>query len=593
MRTKFFLLIIIALGAFFRFYGLNWDQGLHLHPDERAIIMFTTSLDFPKTISEFFSPNSPWNPHFFAYGSFPLYLLKLIGGSLGIFNPLLAQYSHINLVGRALSAIFDLGILVLIFLIGKKLFNNNVGLLAAFFYAISVLPIQLSHFYAVDTPLSFFVLLTLYALVRFYERPTKIRAILVGIFFGLSLAAKISASVLVIAIGMAIAIDFLLLFLKNPHRPHIWIAHLPAFVKRLILDGVLILIATTITFAIVEPYAFIDFQTFWLHSMQQRQMTYDPFTFPYTLQYVGKTPYLYELKNIFLWGQGPILATLSFLGTLYVNFRLIKHLGWWQADPKRWQRGSHDSSEVDKKWAQELILTTFFFAYFLVIGNFAIGFMRYLLPLYPLLSLFGAVFLYRFLSSRTRFGILLMALIEISLLIWPLMFIHIYSRPNTRVLASQWINKNIPSGSTLAIEHWDDALPLFGQEKYQILTLPLYDPDTEEKWTMINQKLSQTDYIILASNRLYTPLMKLTDCQRLPIGRCYTQTANYYKKLFDGSLSFKKISEFSVYPALAISKAWPFGLRNLKLEIDDSSADESFSVYDHPKIGIFKKIETQ
>ena len=52
--------------------------------------------------------------------------------------------------------------------------------------------------------------------------------------------------------------------------------------------------------------------------MQQRQMTYDAFTFPYTLQYVGKIPYLYELKNIFLWGQGPILASLSFIGVFYV-----------------------------------------------------------------------------------------------------------------------------------------------------------------------------------------------------------------------------------------------------------------------------------
>ena len=28
---------IIALGAFLRFTGINWDEGYHLHPDERFL----------------------------------------------------------------------------------------------------------------------------------------------------------------------------------------------------------------------------------------------------------------------------------------------------------------------------------------------------------------------------------------------------------------------------------------------------------------------------------------------------------------------------------------------------------------------------
>ena len=115
-----------------------------------------------------------------------------------------------------------------------------------------------------------------------------------------------------------------------------------------------------------------------------------------------------------------------------------------------------------------------------------------------------------------------------------------------------------------------------------MLTLKLYNSDTSEKWKIINQELSKTDYIIISSNRLYTPLMRLTDCKKLPVGRCYTETAQYYKKLFDGQLGFKKVAEFSVYPSLI--------LNHLSLIIDDSSADESFTVYDHPKVMIFQKI---
>lgn len=564
LKTNFLFFLILVAGVAFRLYGLSWDQGYHLHPDERAIVMFTTPLQFPKTIFEFFSPASPWNPHFFAYGSFPLYALKIAGYLLGIFNPLFTQYSHINLPGRIMSVFFDLGTLTIIFLFGKKLFNKNIALLAAFFYAVSVLPIQLSHFYAVDTPLTFFVLLTLYQLINFYQKPTVGKSMQVGFLFGLSLATKTSAIVLITSIGMAIVIDFLLIILKNPHRPHIWFPHLPKFIKKLLVDGLVIIFITAITFIVLEPYALIDFRTFWQQQLQQRQMTYDAFTFPYTLQYVGKIPYWHELKNIFLWGQGPILAIFSFLGVFYFTFRLIR--------------------KADTKWAQEFILLTFFITYFLVVGSFAIGFMRYLLPIYPLLCLFAAVFffqLYNRLSSHL--GKLIASGYLLIAIIWPLSFIHIYTKPNTRVIASEWINNNIPQGASLAVEHWDDTLPLFGQQNYKIVTLSFYDFDTPQKWEMINTQLSQTDYLIIASNRLYTPLQKLTNCQKLPPDKCYPLTSQYYRKLFGGTLGFKKVAEFTTYPTLEVS-SWKF-------VIDDSSADESFTVYDHPKVMIFKNIE--
>ena len=46
MKFKYYLFLIIAFAVFFRLYGINWDQGFHLHPDERAIVMFTTPLQF-------------------------------------------------------------------------------------------------------------------------------------------------------------------------------------------------------------------------------------------------------------------------------------------------------------------------------------------------------------------------------------------------------------------------------------------------------------------------------------------------------------------------------------------------------------------
>jgi hypothetical protein len=194
-------------------------------------------------------------------------------------------------------------------------------------------------------------------------------------------------------------------------------------------------------------------------------------------------------------------------------------------------------------------------------------------------------------------------------LVWPVSFIHIYTKNNTRIDASFWINQNLKQGSGVAIEHWDDPLPLMGSQQYNMITLPLYDPDTSEKWTGISQQLQQTNYIILASNRLYTPLQKLTDCPHLPPYKCYPITAEYYKRLFteknvipeynpqhnefifsdniaisnngsEKTAKFQEIKEFTDYPTI------PF----LNIPINDQGADESFTVYDHPKVIIFKKL---
>lgn len=560
--TKLLLIAILLLAATLRLYNINWDNGHQLHPDERAILMTVDKLEFPNTLADFLSPESTWNPDFFAYGSFPMYLLRVTGNALGVFNPTLSQYASLHLVGRVLSALTDLLSIFLIYKIGRKLFNTSTGTLAAFFYGISVLPIQLSHFFAVDTLLTCFILATLYSLLLFYEKPTVKRAVLVGLLFGLALATKISAIVLVLSMGFALTADFILIFLKKPHKFKQWLPLMSASVKRLFTHGLIIVFGTFLTFAFFEPYALIDFNTFWSQTLQQSELTKNPFYFPYTLQYVGKIPYVYELKNVFLWGLGPALGTLAFTGTLYLIFLIFK-------------------KERNPQFAKEFIVFVFFLSYLVVVGRFAVGFMRYMLPLYPLFALFAALFVYRIIarvqSKNTR--IVISYLLLVTSLIWPLSFLHIYSKNNTRADATTWIAQNIPMGKTLAIEHWDDGLPLATQANYQMLTLNLYDHDTEMKWAQINAQLQQADYIIIASNRLYTPLLKLTDCETLPANSCFPRTASYYNNLFAGKSNFKKIAEFTNYPTIPI----------FNIPINDQGADESFTVYDHPKVMIFKK----
>ena len=50
------LVFILAAGLALRSYGLNWDNGHWLHPDERQIYFVTIGLDWPENLAEAFSP---------------------------------------------------------------------------------------------------------------------------------------------------------------------------------------------------------------------------------------------------------------------------------------------------------------------------------------------------------------------------------------------------------------------------------------------------------------------------------------------------------------------------------------------------------
>jgi len=629
METKgnyrhYFLIIILILAFAFRFYGINWDEGHHLHPDERMITMVAEGIHWPKDDKINFvtplgsvgvvnpalllSPQNPLNPKFFAYGSLPIYLLKLAGNFAGQFNPKYATYQNLNLVGRLLSILFELGTIIIIYKISKSMLHVTCYMLPALFYALSVLAIQTSHFYVVDVPLTFFITLTLYLLIKLTAKPSSKLAILIGISFGLALVSKLSALLLIVPI----LVTLLLIFAKKRNFSLIF-SFLFVF-----------LIFTFLFFIFLMPYALIDFPTFKAQTLEQFRMTKDAFTFPYTLQYVNTPPYLYQLKNMILWGMGIPLGVISIVGTVFVSLVVLKSLlfsvipakaGIYKNDschPELVSGSIYIDSKSILTSVRTLnnlsILLSFFWPYLLITGSFAIKFMRYWLPIYPLFCIFGgmlisqiAIFIHNESAKRKaqkskpqrkaqKYFHLLLITYHLSLItcfVWPLSFLSIYSHPHTRVTASKWINENIPQGSTLAVEHWDDRLPLPIDKITHVydfvhVELPLYEPDTEEKWHQITNKLYQTDYIIIASNRLYVPLMKLTDCQNLPAGRCYPKTAEYYQKLFSGQLGFTKVAEFTSYPVVSL-------FRYFVISFPDHSADESFTVYDHPKVMIFKK----
>ena len=80
-------------------------------------------------------------------------------------------------------------------------------------------------------------------------------------------------------------------------------------------------------------------------------------------------------------------------------------------------------------------------------------------------------------------------------------------------------------------------------EEYKHAEMKNYEDDNQAKLDMIVSNLYKSDYIVLATNRLYDTISRLPD--RYPI------TSRYYELLFAGKLGFELVADAQVYPNLA------------------------------------------
>lgn len=557
---------LVLPGLALRLYGLNWDQGNSFQPDEREIMFHVTALSWPNSFAQFLDPvNSPLNPHFFAYGSFPLYLLAVLGNVLTRFFPNLGAFANLTLIGRVVNAIFDCGTILLTAWLGLLLADDHtperrkawtVALLAAALVTFTPLQLQLSHFYAVDTMLLFFVTLTILACVALVNTGAPIRwSLVVGLGYGLALATKFSAAPLVVPLLVAVILRW---------RRHGLFAALGVFFASMATTGLVFLVAM--------PYALLDWPNFREQVVEQGDLARGLLDLPYVRQFAGTVPYLYEAQNILLWGMGVMLGLAALAGFVW----LLWH-AWGRITGGTW-----------------LVVLAWVITYSAIVGSFYVKYMRYMLPVYPFLTLMAAALLVA-LAYRERLKdqsykqffatglpVAAIALVLAGTAFQGLALLNVYSQPNTRIQASRWMYSHLSPGSVLTYEQWDDPLPvpvdgrdpsIFVQATYpgangQLQTgLDLYGDDTFQKAQLLANLLPKINCITMATDRLDKSIPRLP--QRYPL------TIHYYQLLFSGQLGFYLAAQFENHPNL-------FGVT-----LNDSNADESYSVFDHPTVRIF------
>jgi YYY domain-containing protein len=434
------LLVILALAAFLRFRGLNWDDTSHLHPDERFLTMVETDIQLPDSLGAYFNTaNSRLNPNnvghtFFVYGTLPIFLVRYLAEWVGQ-----TGYDQVQLVGRATSATFDLITVLLVYFIGARLYRKRwIGVLAAAFAAVSVLPIQHAHFFVVDPFANTFIAAGFLFAVLVLDKGRLRDYLLFGLFLGMATASKISAAPLAGVIALAALI-------RNVRTP---LEERQAEGKLAFTGLAAAALMALLAFRIFQPYAFsgpgflgLRPNPNWLSNLAEiRNQSGGTVDFPPALQWANRTPLLFSFDNLVLWGLGLPLGLLCWVGWLWAAIQCFK--GAWNRHllPVLWIGGFFTWQSISFTKA-----------------------MRYQLPIYPILVVMAAWGLWQAwqwaAERRSRLAAIARAGtgvagagVLLAAATWAIAFSNIYVRPLTRVAASRWIYSHLPAAANLQLD---------------------------------------------------------------------------------------------------------------------------------------------
>ena len=641
----------------------------------------------------------------------PLIIVRYLAQWLGQ-----TGYDQVNIVGRQVSTIADLGVIFILYLIASRLYGRKTGLLAAAFSAVTVMQIQQSHFFTTDNPANFFAFLAIaFAVLIADEHEAEPDTSTIGslfrdrllwlsvgfgLTFGMAVASKLNAAPMALLLPAAFAVRHLQMRREGPA---------PINYERLLIYLIAGGLVAVLAFRIFQPYAFqgLGLNPAWMGNIRdlQAQSSGDA-DVPFALQWARRS-HLFSLKNMTLWGFGLPLGILAWAGFLWMGWRILKG-DWKHALLWGW-------TAVYFVWQSLAFNPT----------------MRYQLPIYPLLAMMAAWLVFhppqikRFNLKPAALGLGLVVLVLTGA--WAFAFTRIYTRPHTRVAATRWIYQNLPGPITLNLQtmdgavqqplpfpydetlipeapyqaafianttgaltgilfphveaastpdqtlkvtilsrpdappeeaiasgevagdfpsfgepvreytvtfqhpavlelgrtyflrlestgplvlkgaapinesSWDDGLPLrmdnydgFGGLYDGSLNLEIYYDDNAEKLDRLVNTLSAGDHILISSDRQWASVTRIPERYPLtlayyrlligcPAGRDVIWCYNVAKPgMFEGQLGYQLERVFESYPTLEIP-----GL--FKWEINDQFAEEAFTVYDHPKVLIFRK----
>lgn len=413
-RPRRLLVLIVALGAAVRVWGLGWGLPHTLaHPDETKFVSIALGMGY-----------GDLDPHWFGYPTLFFYLAAAAFGALysagrltGHFPTLFAfklQFfldpSPFHLATRALSAAAGALTVLVAYRLGRELGGRAAGLVAALLVAVNPLHVRSSHFGNTDTTLTLLVALALLFTVRAARRARARDFVLAGACVGLAASAKYPGALFAAGLPLAALL------------PAGRAAALPLAAR---LRGLAWAVAATgAAFALTSPFVLLDWRVaagdLGALARQRVEGWHGD---------AGGPAWLYHLTFSAWYGFGA-----PFYAALVAAVAVVA----WRRD----------------RAALGLLATCA--AYFALMSSGRLAFARYLLPLVPpLAALVGTLAAAPAVRAAGRRalgrGALAAALVVLlALPAWrTLGQVTLLGRADTRRLAREWIMAHVPSEATL------------------------------------------------------------------------------------------------------------------------------------------------
>jgi len=542
LKPNILIIVLALIGTVLHFYNLDWGAPFYFHPDERNIASAVTQLSFPNQM----------NPHFFAYGSLPIYAIYF--GAVGanylmqllqistqsqLFN---ITFGQAIIVGRIYSALLATFLIPLLFILGKKLNDEKTGLWAAFFATASVGFTQFSHFGTFEMWLTFFGILLFLLCLKYFSKPNTSTLVFLSLIVSILISIKVTSLVLV---PIPLAVILARHFANKSWRK---------FFKEILLFGIISLFIYCLT----NPYALLDQKDFISSMNYESSVAIGTEAVFYTQNFDNTLPIVYQFFNIYPFLLNPLLIILFIPAFIYLLWQIIK-----------------------TKNAPYLLLVTFYIILFLSQVFLFVKWTRYMTPTLPFMYLIIALAIKnngitkRLNKLKSIKTLSQNAIIVICIIFTFSYFMTAFINPDSRIDAVTFAQHAIPVDANILSEPSDLGVIPFQDAFPHLTTFNFYDldnnsPDATEK--QLQQDLSTTQYIVLPSQRILQS--RIINPTRFPKGYFF------YKSLLNGSLGFKKIYET---PCDIFCKITYLGDPTYWWE-------QTVTVFDRPTVFIFKKI---
>lgn len=523
------LILLILIGTVLRFYNLNWGAPYYFHPDERNIAFAVTNLRLPDEL----------NPKFFAYGSLPIYIIFFVGiiKNFLLFCTGIAclqvSFESAILISRVFSAILSVALIPLLFLIGKRMHGGKTGIFAAALGTFSTGFIQFAHFGTFEMWLTFFGTLLFYLLLRLHEHTTLRLLVTTGITLGILLATKVSSAVLFLLPALS------LIFIKH-NSPHL-------YAKRMML----ILATSTVVYVVTNPFVFLDYGSFNNSMRYESGVALGTLPVFYSGGFYNTIPVLYQLFRVYPFLLNPLITILFLPAFAYLLYQSRK-----------------------TKRTDYFLLTLCYFLLFTSQTFLFVKWTRYMVPTLPFMYLAVAILFTEFLKNKAWRSMSIICAVIVVSIIFSFSYVStVFIKPDTRVEAALWAERNITHSTQVLSEVYDLGIVPFNDTFTQIDLFNFYELDARDspEREFLPDALASHEYIILPSQRILQS--RLTNQDTFPNG------ARFYKDLIDGNAGFEKVYETRC----------DIFCRITYLNNPIFAFEQTASVFDRPTVKIFKK----